>query len=130
MVLNRDPSNGKAPHPDLPARVQCLVPMLKYMGNLACFSVVAAPTGICFVSRQDLGALLDSLPPPCTHLEMDIRETDVCTLEGEKRGTSHICPSVRRLLPQLVQLRLRTRTMCAASFHTGVDDQDPLRVQP
>ena len=129
-ALSRDPSNGKAPHPDLRALVQRLVPMLKDMGNLACFSVVAAPTGICFFSRQDLGALLSSLSPACTHLEIDTRETDICTLDGQRRGKGHICPSIRRLLPQLVQLRLRTRTMCPAIFHKGVDDQDPLRVQP
>ncbi|KAG9256524.1 uncharacterized protein F5Z01DRAFT_734532 [Emericellopsis atlantica] len=125
-----DPSNGKAPHPDLRAGVQRLAPMLKAMENLACVSVVAAPTGICFVSRQDLNTIVESLPPACIHLEIDTRETDVCTLDGEKRGTDHICPFVIRLLPQLVQLRLRTRTMCPALFHTGVDDEDPLRVQP
>lgn len=79
---------------------------------------------------MDLSALLDCLPATCTGLELDTRGADKCTSEGEVVTICHICPSIRRLMPQLMHLRLRTKTMCPALFHDGVDGSDGQDVQP
>ncbi|KAF4451938.1 F-box domain containing [Fusarium albosuccineum] len=96
---------------------QRLVPLLKRMTSLLYFSFYRGPhSGHRWVWRRDIVALLDALPSSVIGLELDTRTHDA---RGEEE-TDHICDSLRRILPKMVYVRIRTAAMCSAMF--GVDD--------
>lgn len=58
--------------------------------------------------------LLKSLPASLIHLEVDLAFRDT----PGNGGPMHLCPTIRLLLPQLKELRLRLRTVCKALLNT------------
>jgi hypothetical protein len=102
-----------------------LCPRIKNMSLLSSFSISVHFIRPFTVSRL-ISSMLDRLPNSCTSLEIDIRQhtfIDPTSLSDQHRmahqQTSHICNSIRTLLPQLVHLRLRCLEICSALF--GID---------
>jgi hypothetical protein len=58
-----------------------------------------------------LATLLSSLPTTCTSLEIDTSGSD-----RVEPGTSHLCDTIRDILPQLEHLRLDLSTLCPKTF--------------
>lgn len=92
-----------------------LAPILKHMTGLLYFSLYRAPGAGRNVPHGIICPLLDALPDSCIGLEL---ETAGNREDGSKVG--HVCDSLRRVLPQLAYVRIRTVAMCSAMF--GVDD--------
>lgn len=90
---------------------------VKSMIRMSSISVVLADNSSAVIgfwlARSTLARLVDNLPPSCTSLEIDAREDPHLTQsERGHSGSGHLCPSIRRVMPQLNYLRLRLRSVC------------------
>ncbi|KAJ9502837.1 hypothetical protein H2202_001959 [Exophiala xenobiotica] len=70
------------------------------------------------IRRSDLRAILDALPLTLRHLEISTNcSWDTVAAMGKSdhvsaNNSDHVCPSIRRLLPNLRDLRLRVCELC------------------
>ncbi|KAL8990561.1 MAG: hypothetical protein Q9169_008092 [Polycauliona sp. 2 TL-2023] len=64
-----------------------------------------------------LDVLLKALPASLTSLELDLAFSDI---PGDGEPT-HLCPTIRLLLPQLKDLRLRLKTVCQELLANSTD---------
>ena len=74
---------------------------------------VSCPWG-CWLRSQTVDRLLRALPASCIDLELDTkgREDDPVCGFHPAWGSSHLCTTVRTLLPRLRHLRLRLGALC------------------
>ncbi|KAI9798403.1 MAG: hypothetical protein M1833_004797 [Piccolia ochrophora] len=98
-----------------------LADLVARMVELTTFSLrVVPPSSITpstynfYLRRVDLDRLIRSLPETCTSLELDTQGLD----QGSHEMT-HLCPTLRRTLPQLENLRLRLRSLCPHFLQTS-----------
>lgn len=66
-----------------------------------------------WIPRPLLATLLSSLPATCTSLAIDTSGSD-----RAEPGTSHLCDTIREILPRLEHLRLDLSTLCPKVFET------------
>jgi hypothetical protein len=88
-----------------------LASLLPQFLNLRSFSFWLSEEFTADIPQHVLVQLVEALPPSCTDLELD-------TLGFDKRSTNdttHLCSSLRAILPRLRHVRLRLRT-CEALF--------------
>jgi hypothetical protein len=102
-----------------------LCPRIKNMSLLSSFSI-SVDFPLPFTASRLISSMLDNLPSSCTSLEIDMRHQGFInprSLSDHHRTahqqTTHMCDSIRALLPQLVHLRLRCLEICSALF--GID---------
>ncbi|KAJ9649459.1 hypothetical protein H2199_000234 [Coniosporium tulheliwenetii] len=97
-----------------------LAAMLPHFGNLQTFSLLwgtldtARP-----MPRCSLTALIRNLPKSVVNLEIDTAGHD--RMSHHPTDAQHTCLDLRRIIPQLRNLRLRTKELCPALFG-GCDD--------
>ena len=92
-------------------QVSQLVPLLSHFTNLRCFSFWLGKGHHDLVPQSILVQLVEALPPSCTNLEVDTFGYDA-RAEGD---ATHLCDSLRRVLPRMQHVRLRVRS-CEALF--------------
>ena len=114
--LCRHPSGEQVPHPTLSQRLRHLVPLLSQMTNLNAFSFYSPRNPVCFVPRREIIDLLDALPARCTSMELDTGGNDRRDKIKEPQETTHVCVALRRVLPQMQYVRIRTAAMCWSMF--------------
>jgi F-box-like len=61
-----------------------------------------------FLNRSTVITLLESLPPTCVSLELDTNAWEIAGMFEN----SHICPTLRSIMPRLRHLRLHLGTVC------------------
>lgn len=85
----------------------------------------SSPQGA-WVKTGTIAALLAALPLSCVNLELDTRgrEDDRACGFYPVYGSTHLCPTIRDLLPRLRHLRLRLGTLCSHLFLAPHDDGD------
>ncbi|KAF1842545.1 uncharacterized protein K460DRAFT_409948 [Cucurbitaria berberidis CBS 394.84] len=89
------------------------IPILTSLQNLASFSlVVETRASWCLVPRATIAGLIDALPTSCTNLELDTNGND----KHHDNDHTHICDSIRRILPRMQNVRVRLGAMCSAIF--------------
>jgi hypothetical protein len=66
-----------------------------------------------WIPRPLLATLLSKLPTICTSLDIDTPGSD-----RAEPGTSHLCDTIREILPRLEHLRLDLSTLCPKAFET------------
>lgn len=98
------------PHEDL-EQVSQIVTLLPHLSNLRCFSFWLDKGSHSVVPQSILVQLVEALPASCTNLELDTTGDD----PREEGDTTHLCDSLRRTLPRMQHVRLRTRS-CEALF--------------
>lgn len=108
----------------LRTNMEALSAELVTMTGLKCFSLhtpQSLSTGM-WVPEPLLALLLSRLPAGCLSLEITVSNTqDICSSEPE---SCHLCPYIRRLLPQLQYLHLDLPTICPEVFgKKGVGQQ-------
>lgn len=89
-----------------------LVPLLPHFSNLRSFSFWLEKGCYDLIPQSGLVQLIEALPPSCANLELD-------TSGDDARGdgdTTHLCDSLRRVLPRMQHVRLRVR--CCESLFT------------
>lgn len=137
--LYREPSGDQAPHPTLSSRLKKLAKVLGKMTMLTSFSFYLPPSIPCFLPRREIIDILDALPTTCVGLELETRGYDRRHQDDEPQETTHICDSIRRLLPQMKYVRIRTAAMCSSMFglppttsipHDGNDSAAQLVTMP
>ena len=106
----RSISVSAKPHhaPELVTQLSSLLP---HLSNLRSFSFRLAEPYLAMLSHRYLVQLVEALPPSCTDLELDTSGAD----ERPKNCTTHLCTSLRSILPRLRHVRLRLRS-CEALF--------------
>lgn len=90
------------------------------MTGLKCFSLrtpQSLSTGM-WVPEPLLAVLLSRLPAGCSSLEIEVSNTQ--DLRSAEPESCHLCPYIRRLLPQLQYLRLDLPTLCPEAFGKGL----------
>jgi hypothetical protein len=96
---------------------------LKHMHQLTSAAIIVPPKSakvIHFIFLiSPLVKFLDSLPPTCISLEIDTRGCNQHSLYDTNIPNLHLCSSIRRLLPQLRYLRVRSRFICPSICGTG-----------
>lgn len=110
-------------------RLRILYAMVQWiveMESLACFSIHAeirsAHDRLVSPVLRATSLIIDALPASCVSLEIDILADVTYT---KTTGPTHICPSVRRVMPRLEHLRLRVPWMCQELVATpGGTDED------
>ena len=88
-----------------------LASLLPHLTDLRSFSFRLAEPHLTKISHHYLVQLVEALPPSCTDFELD-------TWGGDERSancTTHLCTSLRSILPRLRHVRLRLRS-CEAVF--------------
>ncbi len=98
------------PYDELKQLLQ-LAPLLPQLAKLRCFSFWFGKGYHDIVPQSTLVRLVEALPPSCANLELDTFGYDV-RAEGD---ATHLCESIRRLLPRMEHVRLRVRS-CEALF--------------
>lgn len=88
-----------------------LASLLPQLTNLRSFSFRLAEPLTVEIPHHYLVQLVEALPPSCTDLELDTHGKD----ERYEDCTTHLCTSLRSILPRLRHVRLRLRT-CEALF--------------
>jgi hypothetical protein len=100
------------PHADLARCLSLFVPSLATMCRLAAFSFHA--TNRSSIASRSVVELLDCLPETCRALEIKYTAPERYSgwSRSQHKGSScegpHVCEAVRRLLPQLVHVKLHT----------------------
>lgn len=84
------------------------------------------PTGM-WVPGSLLVAILDQLPVSCSSLEVDTGATYNAGEAAPK--ICHVCPSIRRLIPQLQYLRIGLPMLCSKAFGQA-SDSNPASFDP
>lgn len=104
-----------------------LCPHLRKMNLLTSFSI-SVDFPLPFTASCVISAMLNHLPNSCTSLEIDMRHNGFIpptNLPDQHRTahqqTTHMCDSIRTLLPRLVHLRLRCLEICSALL--GIDQK-------
>lgn len=67
-----------------------------------------------YTALRDISSILDNLPASCISLEIDILYDE--TVAADLRTYSHLCDSIRAILPRLKHLHLRLPLICPAIF--------------
>ncbi|KAI1656087.1 hypothetical protein F4813DRAFT_397761 [Daldinia decipiens] len=96
---------------------------LAKMANLKSFSLTTsygAFANLC-APRRLVAPIIDHLPPTCICLEIDIMSTSYENFPDDSQV--HLCPSIRRVLPQLQFLRLNFPELCPEAFGYGFTTQ-------
>jgi hypothetical protein len=88
-----------------------LVPILPQLTNLRSFSFRLVKPFRAKIPQFYLVKLVEALPPSCTDLELDTHGEDA----RSKNSSTHLCASLRALLPRLRHVRLRLRS-CEVLF--------------
>lgn len=104
--------------------------VLPRLRNLACFSLGADDLGgVIRVPAAGIADVLGALPQSCEHLEIDTGGFEVYDAEQD----DHLCPSFRRVLPRMRNVRLVLGQLCSAMFGEGLplleDCDDPNRTR-
>ncbi|KAI1644974.1 uncharacterized protein F4817DRAFT_345185 [Daldinia loculata] len=96
---------------------------LAKMANLKSFSLTTSygASANLWVPRRLVAPIIDHLPPTCICLEIDIMSTSYETYPDDDQV--HLCPSIRRVLPQLQFLRLSLPKLCPEAFGYGFTAQ-------
>lgn len=110
-----DPSEAQRVEQARVDAVRQIGPRLLRMRQLTSFSI-RADFLTALAAQESVFRLVDSLPPTCTGLEIDIAGRP----SGD--GIFHICPRLRDCLPRLRHLRLRLPRMCSALWQTPKQD--------
>lgn len=85
---------------------------LPSLGHLQFFSfLVRGGINNFWIPQPLLATLLSNLPTICTSLEIDTSGSD-----HVEPGTSHLCDTIREILPRLEHLRLDLSTLCPKAF--------------
>ncbi|KAF3051002.1 hypothetical protein E8E11_002683 [Didymella keratinophila] len=87
-------------------QVSLLVPLLPRFCNLRSFSFWLGKGSHNIIPQSILVKLVEALPSSCVNLELDTSGDDV-RAEGD---ASHLCDSLRRVLPRMQHVRLRIRS--------------------
>lgn len=98
-----------------------LAERLRHMGKLRSLSIHAParlPRGL-WVPEPSLANVLNNVPGTCSSLEIDL--SDVRYSGHPSKNETHLCSSVRRLLPQLRFLRLSLPNVCPEIFGSRCD---------
>lgn len=93
------------------------------MTGLKCFSLRTPQrlsTGM-WVPEPLLAVLLSRLPAGCSSLEIEVSNTR--DTRSPKPESCHLCPYIRRLLPQLQYLRLDLPKLCPEAFGQSLGQQ-------
>jgi hypothetical protein len=98
------------PYEDLEPIAQ-LVPLLSQFKNIRSFSFWLSKGYHDTIPQINLVRLVDALPISCTSLELDTFGFDAREVEEQ----THLCDSLRKILPRMQHVRLRLRT-CEALF--------------
>ncbi|KAJ4339859.1 hypothetical protein N0V95_007670, partial [Ascochyta clinopodiicola] len=101
-----------------------LVPLLPRLKNLCSFSLCFGDRYHEPTSQTPLVRLVDALPISCTNLELDTQGFDV---REEEREETHLCASLRKVLPRMQHVRLRLRT-CETLFTDPSTPDLPIRL--
>jgi hypothetical protein len=88
-----------------------LVSILPQLTNLRSFSFQLVKPLRTKIPQSYLVKLVEALPPSCTDLELDTHGENA----RSKNSSTHLCTSLRALLPRLRHVRLRLRS-CEALF--------------
>ncbi|MCJ1326166.1 hypothetical protein MMC10_002830 [Thelotrema lepadinum] len=97
------------------------------MKQLKSLSIQCAPTHQylgSWITRSSLSHILKSLPETVRNLEVDTRGYE----NTQARDDPHLCPLIRRVIPQLQHLRLRFANICPDLCGTGYDRDNPSTV--
>ncbi|KAF2967639.1 hypothetical protein GQX73_g5939 [Xylaria multiplex] len=95
----------------LSARLRCMV-------TLRSLSISASGNRFYEICIPDLlmAKILQNIPETCSSLELDVKHRPLDASPGEQN--THLCVSIRRLVPQLQTLRLALPCICPESFGT------------
>ncbi|KAI9704110.1 MAG: hypothetical protein M1836_006971 [Candelina mexicana] len=110
--------------------LEAFATVISRMPKLSTFSLLLEPPSGTrkhgfWIHLRCLDAILEALPKSVSNLEVDLGLLD----EARDDGPAHICPTLRRLLPQLAHLRLRLGTVCAALFDNGEEALTALQLE-
>lgn len=100
----------------LRTNMEALPAEIATMTCLRCFSLrtpQSLSTGM-WVPEPLLALLLSRLPAGCSSLEIAVSDTQ--DRRSPEPDSCHLCPYIRRLLPQLQYLRLDLPTICSEAF--------------
>ena len=87
-----------------------LASLLPHLTDLRSFSFRLAEPHLTKISHHYLAQLVEALPPSCTDFELD-----TCGGDVRSANCTHLCTSLRSILPRLRHVRLRLRS-CEAVF--------------
>ncbi|KAI6091581.1 hypothetical protein F4821DRAFT_187975 [Hypoxylon rubiginosum] len=77
-----------------------------------------------FTASQEISSILNHLPRCCVSLEIDVRYGSIISnFTADLQAHLHLCDSIRAVLPQLQNLRLRLPVICPGIFSAGLPDQ-------
>lgn len=110
--------------------MQALSAKLADMTGLKCLSLrtpQSLSTGM-WVPEPLLAVLLSQLPASCSSVEIEVSSTQ--DLRSAEPESCHLCPYIRRLLPQLQYLRLGLPTLCPEAFGKSLGQQTVLPFEP
>lgn len=109
VTSNREPDSG------LDANIPSIIPILKRMDNLVSGSLWLKARSTVFLERNTIADIVDALPASCTALEIDTLGLD----EHEVEGRTHLCDSLRRVMPQMYHVKIHVASVCPALLGTG-----------
>lgn len=98
---------------------------LAQLGCLITFAltVSTAPRQFGFaIPRRIVAKVIEGLPETCVNLEIDTHGRDY-----SEPGSTHLCETIREIVPRLRNLRVRLTTICPAMFGHLLDFSDPSR---
>ncbi|KAI1775385.1 hypothetical protein F4818DRAFT_47839 [Hypoxylon cercidicola] len=112
----------------LPSRLANMV-NLRYFSH----SSIMVPTNL-WIPKTYIASIIDHVPRACTFLDINVMDTYDIAIDPhdltvtEHSEQTHLCISIRRLLPQLRDLQLRLPDICPAAFGCGFDPDRPSSV--
>jgi hypothetical protein len=111
---NDDPLNASESTQQLWRLLEEFGSILPSLDHLHSFNfLVLGRTNNFWIPRPLLATFLSKLPTTCTSLEIDTSGSD-----RAEPGTSHLCDTIREILPRLQHFRLDLSTLCPKAFET------------